>query len=150
MVVVGVGEGVAGGVPRGLGSWLLQRGWARVPVELLRPVGGRTGGPLGSSWPSWPGGCCGQVIAPVPVVTRGLDGPGMHLSEACLEAPDVGRLVRGDHLCGGGFAAGSQVGVQEGRQALWGPQLGVRGRVYKVEECPGCVGCSFLTAESDV
>ena len=54
--------------------------------------------------------------------------PAMRLSEARLEAPDVGALVRGAHPCGGGFAGGGQAGVPKGRPALRGPQLcGVRG-----------------------
>ena len=35
----------------------------------------------------------------------------MRLSEACLEASDVGGLARGVHPCGGGFVGGGQVGV---------------------------------------
>ena len=45
----------------------------------------------------------------------------MRLYEACLEAPDVGALVRRVHPCGCGFAGGSQVGVPKGRPALQGP-----------------------------
>ena len=47
----------------------------------------------------------------------------MRLSEACLEASDIGALVRGVHPRGGGFVGGSQVGVPKGRPSLWGPQL---------------------------
>ena len=49
--------------------------------------------------------------------------PAMCLSEARLEASDVGALVRGVHPCGGGFVGGGQVGVPKGRQALRGPRL---------------------------
>ena len=49
--------------------------------------------------------------------------PAMRLSEACLEAPDVGALVCGVHLCGDGFAGGRQVGVPKGSPALRGPEL---------------------------
>ena len=72
----------------------------------------------------------------------------MRLSEACLEAPDVGALVRGVHVCGGGIDGGGQVGVPKGRPALEGPQLGGRGGTCWVEECAAWVGCSFLPAES--
>ena len=47
----------------------------------------------------------------------------MSPSEACLEASDVGALVRGVHLHGGRFVGGGQVGVPKGRPALRGPQL---------------------------
>ena len=47
----------------------------------------------------------------------------MRLSEACLEAPDIGALVCRVHLSGGGFTPGVQVGVPKGCPALWGPQL---------------------------
>ena len=49
--------------------------------------------------------------------------PAMRLSEARLEAPDVGALARGVHPCGGDFVGGVQVGVPKGRPALRGPQL---------------------------
>ena len=48
----------------------------------------------------------------------------MRLSEACLEAPDVGKLGSRVHLCGDGFTVGSQVGVRKELQALLKPQLG--------------------------
>ena len=44
----------------------------------------------------------------------------MRLSEACLEASDVGALVRGVHPRGGAFVGGGQVGVPKGRPALRG------------------------------
>ena len=47
----------------------------------------------------------------------------MRLSEACLQASDVGALVSGVHPCGGGFVGGGQVGVPKGRPALRGSQL---------------------------
>ena len=46
--------------------------------------------------------------------------PAMRLSRACLEAPDRGALVRGVHLCGGGFAGGEQVGVPQDTQLSGG------------------------------
>ena len=64
----------------------------------------------------------------------------MRLSEACLEAPDVGPLVRGVHPCGGGFTGGGQVGVSKRHQALRGPQLCWVGGVCWVEECAEWVG----------
>ena len=39
VVVVGAGEGIAVGVPRGFGSGVVRRGWAWVPVGVPRPVG---------------------------------------------------------------------------------------------------------------
>ena len=47
----------------------------------------------------------------------------MRVSEARLENPYVGALVRGAHPCSGGFTGGGQVGVPKGRSALRGPQL---------------------------
>ena len=47
----------------------------------------------------------------------------MRLSEAFLEASDVGALVSGVHPCGGGFVGGGEVGVPKGLPALWGPEL---------------------------
>ena len=76
--------------------------------------------------------------------------PAMRLSEARLEAPDVGALVRGAHPCGGGFAGGGQVGVPKGRPALQGPQLCGVGGVCRVEECAEWVRCSGLSAEGGV
>ena len=74
----------------------------------------------------------------------------MRLSEAHLEAPDVGALVCGAHPSGSGFAGGGQVGVPKERPALQGPQLGgVRG-VCWVGECAQWVRCSFLSAEGGV
>ena len=60
--------------------------------------------------------------------------PAMRLSEARLEAPDIGALVRGAHPCGGGFAGGGQVGVPKGRPALRGLQLLGVGGLCRVEE----------------
>ena len=76
--------------------------------------------------------------------------PAMRLSEARLEAPDVGALVCGLHPSGGGFAGGGQVGIPKGRPALWGPQLCGVGGVCRVEECAEWVRCSFLLAEGSV
>ena len=74
----------------------------------------------------------------------------MRLSEAGLEAPDVGVLVRRAHPCGSGFAGGGQVGVLKGHPALRGPQLcGVEG-VCLVGECAEWVRCSFLSTEGAV
>ena len=72
--------------------------------------------------------------------------PAMRLSEARLEAPDVGAVVRGAHLCGGGVTRGRQVGVPKGRTALQGVQLCGVGGVCRVEECADWVRCSFLSA----
>ena len=47
----------------------------------------------------------------------------MCLWEACLEASDVGALVREAHPRGGGLVGGGQVGVLKGRPALRGLQL---------------------------
>ena len=58
----------------------------------------------------------------------------IRLSEARLEVPELGALVRGVHLCGSGFAGGSEVGVLEGRPALWGPHLRGRGRAVPGRE----------------
>ena len=44
----------------------------------------------------------------------------MRLSEACLEALDVGALVCGVHLSGGGFAGGGQVVVPKRRRLSGG------------------------------
>ena len=74
----------------------------------------------------------------------------MRLSEACLEASDVGALVLGVHPRGGGFVGGGQVGVPKGRQALWGPQLRGMEGVCRVEECAEWVRCSFPPAENNV
>ena len=45
----------------------------------------------------------------------------MRLSEARLEASDVGALVREAHPRGGGLLGGGQVGVPKGCPALRGP-----------------------------
>ena len=42
------------------------------------------------------------------------------------------------------------MGVPKERQALGGPQLGVKGAVCWVQECTEGVGCSFLSGESGV
>ena len=76
--------------------------------------------------------------------------PAMRLSEACLEAPDVGALVRGFHLCRGGCTGGGQVGVPKRRPDLQGPKIYGMARACRVEECTEWVGCSFLPAGSGV
>ena len=74
----------------------------------------------------------------------------MRLSEACLEALDIGALVRGVHPCGGGFAGGGQVGVLKGRPALRGFSCVGMGGVYRPEEWAEWVGCCSLPAEGSV
>ena len=74
----------------------------------------------------------------------------MCLSEARLEASDVGALVRGVHPRGGSFVGGRQVGVQKGSPALWGPQLRGVGGVCRVEECAEWLRCSFPSAKNNV
>ena len=59
----------------------------------------------------------------------------MRLSEARLEAPDVGKLVCGAHPCGVGFAGGGHVGVLKGRPALRRLELRGVGGQCRVEEC---------------
>ena len=76
--------------------------------------------------------------------------PAMRLSEARLEASDVGALVAEAHPCGSGLVGGGQVGVRKGRPALRWPQLRALGVVCWVEECAEWVRCSFLSAEGDV
>ena len=76
--------------------------------------------------------------------------PAVRLSEARLEASDVGALVCEAHSRGGGLVGGDQVGVPKGRPALWGPQLGGVGVVCRLGECAEWVGCSFLSAEGGV
>ena len=76
--------------------------------------------------------------------------PAVCLSEARLEASDVGALVREAHPCGGGLVGGGQVGVPKGRPALWGLQLCREGVVCRVEECAELVRCSFPSAEGGV
>ena len=49
--------------------------------------------------------------------------PAVCLSEARLEASDVGALVREAHLRGGGLVRGGRVGVPKRRPALRGLQL---------------------------
>ena len=71
VAVVGAGEGGAVGVPRGSGSGVVRRGSAWVPAGVPRLVGGRAGGPPDLSWSSWPGGCRGRVIPPVPAGVTG-------------------------------------------------------------------------------
>ena len=56
--------------------------------------------------------------------------PAMRLSEARLEARDVGALVRGAHQCSCGFAGGGQVGVRKDAQ----PSRGL--------SCVGWWGCA--------
>ena len=81
---------------------------------------------------------------------RGAGLPAVRLSEARLEASDVGALVREANLRGGGLVRGGQVGVPKGRPALRGPQLRGVGVVCRVEECAEWVRCSFLSAEGGV
>ena len=76
--------------------------------------------------------------------------PAVRLSEACLEASDVGALVREAHLRGGRLLVGGQVGVLKGHPALQGPQLREVGVVFWVEECPEWVRCSFPSTEGGV
>ena len=76
--------------------------------------------------------------------------PAMRLSEARLEASDVGVLVFRVHPCSGGFVGGGQVGVPKGRPALRGPQLRGMGGLCQVEECAEWVRCSFLSAEGGI
>ena len=73
--------------------------------------------------------------------------PAVCLSEAHLEASDVGALVREAHPCGGGPVGGGQVGVPKGRPALRGLQLCGPGVVCRVEEWAEWVRCSFPSAE---
>ena len=74
----------------------------------------------------------------------------VRLSEARLEACDVGALVREAHLAGGGLVGGGQVGLLKGRPALRGLQLRGVGVVCRVEECDEWVRCSFPSAEGGV
>ena len=76
--------------------------------------------------------------------------PAVCFSEACLEASDVGALVREAHPCGGGLVEGGQVGVPKGRPALRGLQLCGVWMVFRVEECAEWVRCSSLSAEGGV
>ena len=76
--------------------------------------------------------------------------PAVCLSEARLQASDVGALVREAHPRGGGVVGGGQVGVPKGRPALRGLQLRGLGVVCRVEECAEWVRCSFLSAEGGV
>ena len=72
------------------------------------------------------------------------------LSEARLEASDVGALVREAHLCGGGPVRGGQVGFPKGRPVLRGLQLCGVGVVCQVEKCAEWVRCSFPSADGGV
>ena len=76
--------------------------------------------------------------------------PAVCLSEARLEASEVGALVREAHPCGGGLVGGGQVGVPKGRPALRGLRFRGVGVVCRVEECAEWVRCSFLSAEGVV
>ena len=76
--------------------------------------------------------------------------PAMRLSEACLEASDVGALARGVHPRGGAFVGGGQVGVLKGRPALRWPQLCGMGGMRRVDECAEWVRRSFPPAEGGV
>ena len=76
--------------------------------------------------------------------------PAVCLSEAPLEAFDVGALVREAHPCGGGLVGGGQVGVPKGRPAFRGLQLCGVGVVCRVKECAEWVRCSFPSAEGGV
>ena len=74
----------------------------------------------------------------------------MRLSEARLEASDVGALVRGVHLCGAGFVRGGQVGARKDVQPSGGLSRVGGGGVCRLEECAEWVRCSFPSAESGV
>ena len=76
--------------------------------------------------------------------------PAVCLSEARLEASDVGALVGEAHPCGVDPVRGGQVGVPKGRPALRGLQLCGVGVVCRVEECAEWVRCSFPSAEGGV
>ena len=76
--------------------------------------------------------------------------PAVGLSEARLEASDVGALVREAHPRGGGLVGGGQVGVPKGPPALRGLQLRGVGVLCWVEECAAWVRCSFPSAEGGV
>ena len=76
--------------------------------------------------------------------------PAVHLSEARLEASDVGALVLEAHPRGGSLVGDGQVGVLKGRSALHGRQLRGFGVVCQVEECAEWVRCSFPLAEGGV
>ena len=76
--------------------------------------------------------------------------PAVCLSEARLEASDVGALVCEAHPCGSGLVGGGQVGVPKRRPALRGLQLCGMGVVCRVEECAEWVRCSFPSAEGGV
>ena len=74
----------------------------------------------------------------------------MRLSEARLEASNVGALVREARACGSGLVRGGHVVVLKGRPALRGPQLRGVGVLCRVEECAEWVRCSSLLAEGGV
>ena len=76
--------------------------------------------------------------------------PAVRLSEACLEASDVGALICEAHSRGGGHVGGGQAGVLKERASLRGPQLRGVGVVCRVEECAEWVRCSFQSAEGGV
>ena len=76
--------------------------------------------------------------------------PAVCLSEARLEASDVGALVREAHPCGGGLVGGGQVGVPKRRPALRGLLLCGVGVVCRVEECAEWVRCSLPSAQGGV
>ena len=76
--------------------------------------------------------------------------PAVCLSEARLEASDVGALVREAHPCGGRLVGGGQVGVPKRRPALRGLLLCGVGVVCWVEECAEWVRCSLPSAEGGV
>ena len=76
--------------------------------------------------------------------------PAVCLSEARLDASDVGSLVREAHPCGGGLVGGGQVGVPKRHRALWGLLLCGVGVVCRVEECVEWVRCSLPSAEGGV
>ena len=74
----------------------------------------------------------------------------VRVSEARLEASDVGTLVREAHSRGGGLVGGGQVGVLKRCPALRGAQLRAVGLVCRVEESAELVRCSFPSAEGGV
>ena len=76
--------------------------------------------------------------------------PAVCLSEARLEASDVGALVCEAHPCGGGLVGGGQVGVPKRRPALQGLLLCGEGVACRVEECAEWVRCSLPLPEGGV
>ena len=67
----------------------------------------------------------------------------MRLSEGCLEAPDVGALVR-ESIHAAVASLGGQVGVLKRGPPLRGPERFGMGGPRLVEQSAEWVGCSFL------